>query len=181
MYSRACNALKVKSDDPAVKAQREAAAQRVLAYFGSCLPPSRLLCFLDDDDPPDLKREFGTSNRGVYGTITDNTPLAIWPGYVTNSILVDDGKSLLYPRVVDDLVYLYGSTCADEVGLTMTLAHELQHAIQHANVRQVWAVNGLVRELPTAIAALKLQWADIPIERETRIVSKRMAVHFFGE
>ena len=44
-------------------------------------------------------------------------------------------------RVIDDLVYLYGSTCADEVGLTMTLAHKLQHAIQHGKERNVWAVN----------------------------------------
>jgi hypothetical protein len=64
----------------------------------------------------------------------------------------------------------------------MTLAHELQHAIQHANARRVWAVNGLVPQLhKTVIATLNLQWADIPIERETRIVSKRVAVHFYGE
>jgi hypothetical protein len=61
--------LKVKSVDAAVRTQREATAKRVLDYFGSCLPPSRLLCFLDDDDPPDLRREFGPANRGVYGPI----------------------------------------------------------------------------------------------------------------
>jgi hypothetical protein len=174
--------LRVKSEEPTVRAQREAAAQRVLDYFDGCLPSSRLLCFLDDDDPPILKQVFGVANRGVYGPINDSTPLADWPEYVSGYILVDDGVSLFYPRVIDDLVYLYGSTCANEVGLTMTLAHELQHAIQHANARKVWAVNGLVPQLPkTVIAALNLQWADIPIERETRVVSKRVAVHFFGK
>ena len=174
--------LKVKSGNAAAKGQREAAAQRVLNYFDGSLPSSRLLCFLDDGDPPGLKQVFGSANRGVYGPIHDTTPLADWPDYVTDCILVDDGISLPFPRVVDDLVYLYGSTCANEVGLTMTLAHELQHAIQHANARKVWAVNGLVPQLPkTVIVALKLQWTDIPIERETRIVSKRVAVHFFGE
>src|SRR5260370_34310979 len=99
--------LKVKAADAAVRTQREAAAQRVLDYFGSCLPPSRLLCFLDDDDTADLKREFGTANRGTYGPIRDNTPLAIWPEYVTNSIYVDEGISFRFQRVVDDLIYLY--------------------------------------------------------------------------
>lgn len=174
--------LKVKSEDPALTAKREAAAWRVLNYFGGGLPASRLLCFLDDDDPSTLKGERGSANRGLYGPIHDSTPLADWPDYVTACILADDGISLQFPRVIDDLVYLYGSTCANEVGLTMTLAHELQHVIQHANFRKLWAVNGLVSQLnKTVIAALKLQWADIPIEREARIVSKRVAVHLFDE
>jgi hypothetical protein len=140
------------------------------------------LCFLDDDDPLTLKGERGAANRGLYGPISDTSPLAGLPDYVTSCILIDDGISLPFPRVVDDLVYLYGSTCANDVGLTMTLAHELQHAIQHASARKLWAVNGLVPQLDkTVIAALNLQWADIPIERETRIVSKRVAVYIFGE
>jgi hypothetical protein len=174
--------LKVISEDASVRTQREATAQRVLDYFGSSLPSSRLLCFLDDDDAPDPRGERGKGVRGLYGPIHDNTPLADWPYYVADCIYVDDGHSCPYPRVVDDLVYLYGSTCANEVGLTMTLAHELQHAIQHANARKLWAVNGLVTNLDRAIIEVeKLTWADIPIEREARIVSKRAAVHFFGE
>lgn len=170
--------LKVKSDDPAVRAQREAAAQRVLDYFGDSLPPSRLLCFLDDDDPPILRGEHGPANRGLYGPIHNGTPLADWPAYVTDYVYADDGIS----RVVDGLIYLYGSTCANEVGLTMTLAHELQHAIQHANFRKVWAANSLVSELDKAVIdALKLHWAEIPTELAARIVSKRAAVHLFGE
>jgi len=162
--------------------QREAAAQRVLDYFDGGLPSSRLLCFLDDGDPPMLKQIFGVSNRGLYGPINDSTPFADCPDYVTDCIFLDDGVSLFYPRTIDDLVYLYGSTCGNAVGLTMTLAHELQHAIQHSNARRVWAVNGLVPQLhKTVIAALKLDWFDIPVEREARIVSKRVAVSFFGE
>ena len=170
--------LEVKSEDATIRAQ----AQRVLDCFGNNLPPSRLLCFLDDADPPFLKQVFGVANRGVYRHIDDNTPLDIWPDYVTSCIFVDDGISLLYPRVIDDLVYLYGSTSANEVSLTMALAHELQHVIQHANARELWALNGLVPRLhKTVIAALNLQWTDIPIEIEARIVSKGMALQFFGE
>lgn len=174
--------LKVKSEDGAVKPQRETAAQRVIAYFGLCLPESRLLCFLDDEDPSTLRGLYGPANRGIYGPIHDGTPLAEWPGYVADHIYVDDGVSLIFPRVVDDLVYLYGSTCVDEVALTMTLAHELQHAIQHGKVRTLWAANSLIHDLDKKIIdALKLRWADIPTELEARIVSKRAAECLLGE
>ncbi len=174
--------LKVKSGDEGTKVRREAAAQRVLAYFGRSLPPTRLLCFLDDDDPPLLKRQRGgAANRGFYGPIHGNTPLNDLPEYVVSCILIDDGVSIPFPRVTDDLVYLYGSTCANDAGLTMTLSHELQHAIQHANLRKVWAANSLVPGLSKSVVdALKLKWTDIPTEREARIVSKRVAVSLFG-
>jgi hypothetical protein len=175
-------ALKVKAEDDAVKTQREILAQRVITCFGPSLPDSRMLCFLDDESPSTLRGERGPANRGLYGPIHDNTPLPEWPEYVTNCIYFDDGFSLIRPRVIDDLIYLYGGTCIDEVGLTMTLAHELQHSIQHCNVRKLWAVNGLVTNLKReTIAALKLKWADIPIEAEARIVSKRVAEYLFGK
>lgn len=174
--------LKVKANDPVTTAEREAIAKRVIDDFGPSLPSTRLLCFLDDEDPAILKGGFGPENRGIYGPIHDSTPLATWPEYVTDCIRVDDNVSFYYPRVVDDLVYLYGSTCDDEIGLTMTLAHELQHTIQHGKARKVWAANSLIRSLDRKIVkALKLTWADIPIEHEARIASKRVADGFFGE
>lgn len=60
--------------------------------------------------------------------------------------------------MIDQLIYLYGSTCNDEVALTMTLAHELQHAmvsITLSRARFNWAVNSLIRHLPTAVDDLK--------------------------
>jgi hypothetical protein len=174
--------LHVKCGNEVVRIQRESVARRVLDYFGNCLPTSRLLCFLDDTDAPGLKLDYGVANRGGYIPVHDNIPLPSLPEYVTSCIFIDDGISIPFPRVVDDLVYLHGSTCNDDVGLTITLAHELQHVIQHATVRKVWAVNGLVMQLRReTIVALKLTWADVPIEREARIVSKRIAAHLFGE
>jgi hypothetical protein len=105
---------------------------------------------LDDDDPPNLKANHGSANRGLYRPIKDNTWMADWPGYVTGCIYVDDGVSFRHARAVDDFVYLYGSTCANQVGLAMTLAHELQHVIQHSRIRKLWAVNTLVPLLYTA-------------------------------
>lgn len=174
--------LNIKMDDDVVKSQRQATAKRVLDYFGSRLPTSRLLCFLDDTDAPGLKLGYGVANRGGYIPIHGNIPLPSLPEYVTSCIFMGDGVSIPFPRVIDDLVYLHGSTCSNDVGLTMTLAHELQHSVQHANVRKVWAVNGLVPQLRReTVVALRLTWADIPIEREARIISKRVAVHLFGE
>jgi hypothetical protein len=165
--------LITKSDNPAVKA----AAQRVLAYFGDSLARSAVLCFLDDVDWRRFKIEIGAANRGVFTVVRKNTfDGDFYPPYFKNSILVG-GKHLF-----DYAIYLHGSTCANEVGLTMTLAHELQHAIQHASIRQLWAANTLVNELDrTVIDATKLEWKDIPIEREARIVSKRAALQLHSE
>jgi hypothetical protein len=173
--------LKVQAEDAPVKTQREILAQRVISYFGLCLPDSRLLCFLDDEDPSTLRGDHGPANRGLYGPVHNIADLDGWPNYVRDSVYPSNrygGRS----RVFDDLVYLYGTTCVDEVGLTMTLAHELQHAIQHARVRKLWAANGLVNDLKReTIKALKLKWADIPTEVETRIKSKSVAESLFDE
>jgi hypothetical protein len=124
--------IEVKVKDNAVRIQREAAAQRVLSHFGLSMPESRLLCFLDDVDPTALRAKYGPANRGLYGPIHANQDLpSQLPEYVRRCIDIKD-KYFGRTRVIDDLVYLYGSTCDDEVGLAMTLAHELQHLIQHA-------------------------------------------------
>lgn len=172
-------AVKVKAQGQ-VRIQREAAAQRVISHFGLCLPESRLLCFLDDEDPASLKHAFGAANRGLSGTVKDGD-LSAWPDYVKKCLYVDDDAYPYTRRVIDQLIYLYGSSCTDEVGLTMTLAHELQHAIQHDKERKVWAMNSLIHTLPTAVDELKLEWADIPIELDARIVAKRVARDLHGE
>jgi hypothetical protein len=154
-----------------------------MSYFGLCLPESRLLCFLDDKDPSTLRDDpsLGPANRGLYGPIHDNTVLDGWPSYVKNCICPSDriGRRA---RVIDDFVYLYGSTCEDEVGLTMTLAHEIQHSIQHAKVHKLWAASSLVHRLNREIIKIfGLKWFHIPIELEARIVSKRVGECLFGE
>ena len=174
--------IEVKSGDAVLKGHRKMVAQRVLDHLGPCLPNSRALCFLDDEDPPELRREHGPANRGGYMVVHDEGYLDGWPSYVRECVCPSD-RFGHRTRVIDDLVYLYGSTCADEVGLTMTLAHELQHAIQHGKERKVWAVNSLIANdlSRRTIAALKLKWSDIPIEVEARIVSKHVAESIFDE
>jgi hypothetical protein len=173
--------LKIKSDDLVVRSQRETTATRVIAHFGNQLPELRLLCFFDDIDWQPLKDYFGEANRGFYGPIKEN-PLTWppWPDYVANYIFVDFPAWLL-KRAFDHIIYLHGSTCDNEIGLTMTFAHELQHFVQHSSVLNLWAQNSLIQHLPkSVIKTLGLKWSDIPIEREARIVSKRIAENLFG-
>jgi len=174
--------IEVKASDAAVKTQRRMLAQRVTDYFGLSLPDSRLLCFLDDEAQSSVGGDLGPANRALYMPIHDMADLEGWPNYVRNCIYPSDRYGSR-TRVIDDLVYLRGSTCVDDVGLTISLAHELQHSIQHSAARELWAVNGLVSMdlSPEAIKDLGLEWADIPIEVDARIVSKRVAECFFGE
>src|SRR5260370_42636143 len=113
--------VEVKSKDKVTKIQRETAAQRVISHSALCLPESRLLCFLDDEDPSSLKQAFGAANRGLSATVKDDDALLSWPDYVRKCVFVDDDVRPYTRRVIDHLIYLYDGTCADEVGLTMTL------------------------------------------------------------
>src|ERR1700683_3511799 len=103
----------VKSTVPGVRTQREAAAQRVLAHFGIQLPDVNLLSFFDDEDWHALKEEIGASNRGVYTDIRRGG--TVWsraPQYLTDLLVVDGQLAF------DRFIYLHGSTCLKEVGLT---------------------------------------------------------------
>lgn len=119
-----------------------------------------------------------TANRGVY--FRKNYALfQQLPPYVTEYAFRGG-----WP-VLDDVIYLHGTTCADEIGLTMTFAHELQHFIQHSTALRPWAVNTLasvtLRNLrKSEFDALGLRACDIPSEREARIVAKEVAENLNG-
>jgi hypothetical protein len=168
--------LTVKSADDATKRHREAAAQRVLACLGDESPERRLLCFLDDEEWQEFKAANGVANRGFYAPVKASGPhWRIAPRYILQHVFFDGGPAF------DDFVYLHGSTCSNDVGLTITLAHEMQHFVQHAGQLQLWAANTLIPNLnKTTIKALRLTWCDIPHERDARIVSKRTAENLFG-
>jgi len=160
--------------------KRKSLAERVIKHFASSLS-CRMLCFLDDQDASVVRLDRGAANRGFYLPVDENVPLNWLPEYVTSRVYVDDGVSMFFPRVVDELIYLHGTTCADDVGLVLTLAHELQHAVQHGKARNIWAVNTLVTGLDRKIITkLNLSWSDIPIELDARLVSKRVAEGLFG-
>jgi len=173
--------LRVKSADTRVQKQRRATARRVVDCFGDQLHGHNLLCFLDDEEWQAIKDASGAENRDLYTPVRACPEL--WepaPSYI-QSCLFRQGRPLFH-----DFVYLHGTTCSSEVGLTMTFAHELRHFIQRSKMRHVWAAKNLILSLihsldPTVIRALALTWCDIPTEREARIISKRIAQDLLGE
>jgi hypothetical protein len=165
-------AVKVKSADDTVRKQREEAAQHVIAHFGDRLPDFRLMCFFDDEDWQALKGPGMAANRGAY--IRKNYPL--WQ---------EACRFVSGLAGFDHFIYLHGSTCLNEVGLTMTFAHELQHFVQCGTVPRLLAVNSLalvaLQNLDRLdLEALGLRTCDIPVEREARIVAKRVAENLCG-
>lgn len=178
----------VKSNDEFVKKHTEGAASSVIAAFGDKLPEARLLCFFDDQDWMPFKESFGLANRGFYGPIGPGAfSNPSWPEYVKRIVLVDDPPSWILRQGFDHIIYLHGSTSADELGLTMTFAHELQHFVQRANMLHTYAAGKLLLELlshwpeETSAAVGLKSWPDIPHERDAKIVAKRVVEKIFGE
>lgn len=142
--------------------------------FGNRLPELRLLCFFDDQDWPALRGPGMAANRGIY------IRKASSPEEWYEACAFVDGL-----QDFDNFIYLHGSTCSNDIGLTMTFAHELQHFVQYGFTPKLWAENTLayvtLRNLePAHFEALGLRSCDIPHEREARIVAKRVAEALFG-
>jgi len=167
--------VKVESHDAPTKAWQKEAAKRVIDHFGNQLPNRSLLCFFDDQDWPDLKEARGEAIRGFY------KPEG-YPGFRQGApeYIIDFVFSA--PPVFDNLIYLLRSTCENEVGLTMTFAHELQHFIQHSNMLPHWAANSFIYDFFNSVsyAALGLKTFSFPHEREARVVAKRTAELLHG-
>jgi hypothetical protein len=173
----------VVSNDVDVATTREALARRVIAHFPSNLPESTLLCFIDGTDWQALRNERGEANRGFYVWAESFTEDECWdwPEHLRKHFFTDDSASGRKKSAFDNLIYLHGSTCQTDTGLVMTLAHELQHFAQRGREPKMWAESSVVTNLTKEdIRALKLNWSNIPIEREARAVSKIVAETLFG-
>jgi hypothetical protein len=172
--------IEIKTDQESIRTALEAAVRRVLDQFANQFPDLNLLCFFDDDDWQPLKDVMGPATRGFYAPIKEQ-PFECWPDYLTERIFIDDPNSHLQKRAFDHLIYVFGSTCVDEIGLTMTFAHEVQHFLQYGYERKCWAENFLLPRLSKEVIGLTgLRWFDIPIEREARAAAKRIAEQLFG-
>lgn len=175
--------IHVKSEDLVAGAHRTQVAERVQDYFEKHFPAplaSKVLCFLDDIDSPELKGRLGSANRGLHWPIIKGQGLVDWPQYMWDLIAptVPGSSDLMWP--FDSVIYLHGTTCETDIGLTLTLAHELQHFLQYANSRRVWAINTLLLNLPALPTEhIRVMW-DIPIEIEARIVAKQVAETLYG-
>ena len=160
--------------------RREEAARRVLLAFGQ-LPSRRLLCFFDDQDCWTFKDEnfgFGKGNRGLSGPVTNPADLEGWPFDVTYRLYPAYSSNENEPAF-DFVTYLHNSSCEDPVGMTMTFAHELQHFVQWATMPAVWEANERFKSWRLG-REVGFGSHELPIEKEARIVSKRIGIRIHG-
>jgi hypothetical protein len=157
---------------PDLQAKLRPFCQEVLTHFGP-LPPLRLLCYFDDENPEWLQREFGefaASHVPVIGG-------GVWPGYV-ESLLIDSSGELAF----DNLIYVPASRFSQEkVSFVLMFAHELQHFVRWGNSRKVSQANTLLHQhLRSFDPATQIKPWSLPLNRDAMIVAKRVAVAVCG-
>jgi hypothetical protein len=173
----------VKSNDVSIREYRESLCKRVLEQFQAHLPSLRFLCFIDDVDSPSLKAKLGQANQGMhvnlgkYESLPECQRIPL-PHYVESRLYDQTSRE----RIFDTLIYLHGSTCAVEVSMIITFAHELQHFLQYGNEPRLWVADALMTELARNkyISGFN-NWQDFPSEHEAILVSKRVATRMCGE
>ena len=168
----------VKTDDP-LRSEKSKLAARVLSEMPQPFPDESLLCFLDDQDWAPFKAGKNSANRGLYRA-TQGGGYHEWPPYLLNMLFGSPQCRF------EHVLYLHNSTCRDEIGLSVTLAHELQHFRQYCESRGLSDAGRLLMDFIKAVsvettdALFLTKWSDVPHEREARIVSKKIAVSIFS-
>jgi hypothetical protein len=159
-----CGMITTEFKCPKLKAKWEQLCSRVL---DECkIPPTcRIVCYFDDESKVVVPSEGGL----FVPDIRKSANRECWPPYV--------GKHL--SNDVDALIYISGYTCCadDEVFFVMALAHELRHLVQWATFTEDYRDNKKVEKLSPPVLTRK--W-DLPVERDSMIFSKRVAVAIFG-
>ena len=160
---------------------RQILGEQVIARFSNYLRDARLLVFLDDNDRLRGNLNSGEAVRGLHTSVRDDPAWIYWPDYVVNHVFDQD----LHP-LVDDFVYLFGSTCQGEIDLAMTLAHELRHCVQRREYKTFWAANMVALRLINSLAEEERidlainSSSDVPHERDACIFAKQVAEGIFG-
>ena len=131
----------------------------------------KVICLIDDQD-------YRLADKGQKG-FSSPLPAGLYfiPQYFNDSVI---DWSYQTGRLYDSLIYIHGSTSSSEVGLTLTLAHELQHFVQYTTNHATWATNEFFQELKVTHEDEFRRSVDFPIEREARVVSKRVAIEMHG-
>jgi hypothetical protein len=169
----------------AERQRRSALCNQVLKEMKSELLscPSTVICLIDDRDFDWAKQKYGQENRGHFSApIKGLGLLEVCPRYFFDLIAPFDSVRREINYLFDSVIYVHGTTCLGttprpDVGLALTLAHELCHFRQYANQPAIFAANKLFgppEPLPNMTA-----WTDIPIEVEARQVAKLVAQSIF--
>ena len=175
--------IHIQSKASAALTRKREIADQIVSNFRQRLPnlllPS-VLCLIDDQDFADLKTEVGVANRGLFFPMDGGGLSGMIPEYLWDLVSQYDYSSDEFKYLFDSVIYIHGSTSDADLGLGLTLAHELQHYLQYALERPTWAVNALFPKLPPPLNESFKAWADIPIERDARITAKGIAEKLFG-
>ncbi len=169
----------VKSADITTRQVRHEIAHRVVGELHDQLPNETLLCFLDDEDWK-AARCGAREGRGFYTPARDLDRWPDPPQYIEDA-LVKNGIV-----AYQNFIYLFGSTCSALEGLAMTLAHELQHFMQHGNSKTAWAMGTIASNLLRDLEMRQVNeigvnsWCDVPIERHAWTTGKRVAEAVLG-
>lgn len=174
--------LRVEGDDAEVVRHREEVARRVLDYVDQNVirPDWRVICILDDTDFQELKLRAGEANRAIHLSLESAALPGLIPQRFWDTLRPIDKATMKCLSVFDSVVYLHGSTCETDIGLTLSLAHELRHSFQYSTEPQICAVNTMLRYLPEPSSRDFTVWWDLPIERDARVVAKAAAEAIFG-
>jgi hypothetical protein len=156
--------IEVQSETADQYAKRLRVAEDVRDYFLQNLrvPDSRkVLCFL--------------ANHNAYQR---GDPSQMGRYYPQMPQLSDGAIASVAKPFHDCLILLNESVWNSELGATMTLAHELQHFLQHSNEPELWAVDCLLQHLlqTEAYEQLKHGWKT-PCDTEARVVALQVALN----
>lgn len=175
--------FEVRGDDAALRAKRHLNCETTLQHLNVDLSQlsETVVCLIDDQDCSHLRHQPGAANRGLFSPLRGQELGGLIPHYFLDSVTRFNCQSWKQEELFNCLIYVHGSTSSSEVGLTLTLAHELQHFVQYATDRPTWAVDRLLAELPAPHSEALQRWTDFPIEREARVVAKRVAFEMYGQ
>jgi hypothetical protein len=135
----------VKSGNAEQLEKRDQICRRVIACFDeqpdAPIAPVTVICLIDDQDFPPFKTNGNEATRGFFAPLFGRGLQGLMPDYFWNTVapFSEQLGTINYPY--DCVIYLHGSTCMTEIGLTLTLAHELQHFVQYSTKRRLWAAN----------------------------------------
>ncbi len=153
---------------PDLRAKLRPWCNKVLKRFPK-LPPLKLLCYFDNENPEELQQQFGQFS-GIHTPILGG---GTWPRHVSRHFF----NYLRGDLAFDNLIYIPKTQYAQkEVSFVIIFAHELQHFVQWGHSRKVAEANALLlQHLSSFDPGTELKPWGLPNNREAMIVAKRVA------
>lgn len=156
-----------------LQAKLQPLGEEVLKRFPK-LPPLRLLCYFDAQNPEWLQHRFGEFT-GIHTPVIGG---GTWPEYVSKHFLSSSGEFAF-----DDLIYIPNSGYVQQkVPFTIVLAHEIQHFVQRGFTPRIAKANALLLwNLTRFDPNTELKPWGLPNNREAMIVARHVAESICGK